>query len=657
MTPLVSWVAELLLVAWQRQEHEGRYRGADDFRALHIDPRDALASWRATTVEQVGWPDGLGAGFDDATAELTPRLGLAEAETLVAALAVAVELEPRLRPLVAALTDDPALRQPTVGLACELSGAVGVTPAQVRAAVGLGGRLQFLDLVQAVPVAGRPSLQDAQLVASGWLVEVADEHAGRPLPTARPRDGARLRPAQRLEWVTATTGSPSPVPVACAGADHVRHAEAQCSASGTVAVLREPTLQDLGQAVRAVLGRRAALAVAVDDAPEPWLVEAVERAGDFGCPVAVSVAPAVTWVPPAGWRQLQLAPAGPQLRASRWQEALAHAGVTVEPDAVDTVAHEFTLGLEAIGQAVTRVAVATGGGIAGLASLRVAARRTAWRDLSSCARPGPVGNTWDDLVVTEPILGQLKDISAAIGQRGRVLDNWGFGGRPGSRGYHILFAGPSGTGKTMSAGVIAEATGLELWVVDLARVVDKYLGETEKAIDKVLRAAESSGAMLLFDEADALFGRRGEVRDAKDRWANVEVAFLLQRIEEHDGVTVLTTNVSHHLDEAFARRMSQRVEFGIPDARLRRQLWRRSVPADAPLADADDLATVADRFELAGGAIRTAALNAAYEAAAEAGPIGLPHLVRATVRELSKAGHTPTRADLGELGEHLGRPA
>jgi len=193
-----------------------------------------------------------------------------------------------------------------------------------------------------------------------------------------------------------------------------------------------------------------------------------------------------------------------------------------------------------------------------------------------------------------------------------------------------------------------------LWVVDLARVVDKYLGETEKAIDKVLRAAEASGAMLLFDEADALFGRRGEVKEAKDRWANVEVAFLLQRIEEHDGVTVLTTNVSHHLDEAFARRMSQRVEFTVPDASLRRRLWTASLPADAPLDARSDLETVADRFELAGGAIRTAALNAAYEAAAEGTPIGLRHLVRASVLELAKSGRPPTRADLGDLGVHLG---
>jgi SpoVK/Ycf46/Vps4 family AAA+-type ATPase len=194
---------------------------------------------------------------------------------------------------------------------------------------------------------------------------------------------------------------------------------------------------------------------------------------------------------------------------------------------------------------------------------------------------------------------------------------------------------------------------LELWIVDLARIVDKYLGETEKQLDRVLRAAESAGAMLLFDEADALFGRRGDVRDARDRWANVEVAYLLQRIEDHDGVTVLTTNLSQNIDDAFARRMSQRVEFAVPDAGLRRQLWRMSVPATAPVDDGA-LLTVADRFELAGGAIRTAALNAAYAAATQGGSIELGHLVRASVQELTKAGRAPTRDELAELAPLAG---
>lgn len=645
MGHLTDWAAELLLAAWQRQEWEGRYRGADDFRALHIDPADAMASWQATTAASAPWPSPLAAGFDDATAWVPPGLGLDRAERLVVTLAAAVELEPRLRPLVAALTDDPGLRQPTVSLVIECAGAVDLRPADVRAACGDGGRLEALDLVAVVPVAGRPSRSDAQVVASSWLTDLAD--------------GASPAEPEGVTRVTAVRGGPVGVPVLCTGADHRRHAESVTAPSGCATLLTGPDPAHMAAAVRDALTGEGALVVAVGDVPEGWLTAAVERAVAMGCPTALSLPAGVTWVPPAHWRTIPVRPPDEAERVTRWTASLAGAGVAALAEDVAVVSADYALGVGAIDEAAARVRAAAGTHpvVAALGDLRLAARLTAWRDLSSSARPGPAGNTWDDLVVTEAVRAQLHDVAAAISERGRVLDGWGFGGRPGSRGYHVLFAGPSGTGKTMSAGVIASATGLELWVVDLARIVDKYLGETEKAIDKVLRAAEASGAMLLFDEADALFGRRGEVREAKDRWANVEVAFLLQRIEEHDGVTVLTTNVSHHLDEAFARRMSQRVEFNIPDARLRRRLWLTSIPATAPVASPDDLRVVADRFELAGGAIRTAALNAAYAAAAAGASIGLPHLVRATVQELAKAGRTPTRADLGDLGDLIAGPA
>ncbi|MCW3494225.1 ATP-binding protein [Microbacterium sp. SSM24] len=640
MNAITVWAAELLAAAWQRQEHEGRYRGSDDFRALHIDPADAAASWRAAMADDAPWPPHLGDSF--ARLEVPDGLGLAPAERLVAALACAVESEPRLRPLVASLTDDPLLRQPTVALALELAGAVGAGAHDVHAALAAGSRLLVLGLVRVEPIAGRPSPLDGQIVADEWLVRALDG-----LSPDAPSG------TYRVVRAPATPDDATPHldrPVLLTGADHVRHAESW----------RRPCIvgparneRDLAMLLRAGRLRHDAVVVAVDAAPEPWLVAGLDAAAALGWAVGLSLPAGITWVAPARWRHLEVRAPGVDDRAARWRISLGDRGVVVEDRDVAVVAHEYRLGLDAIDEAAERVAVQIGEGAAGLGALRVAARRTSWRDLSSCARPGPVGNTWDDLVVTDDVRGQLVDAAAAIGQRGRVLDEWGFGSRPGSRGYHILFAGPSGTGKTMSAGVVAEAAGLELWVVDLARVVDKYLGETEKAIDRVLRAAESSGAMLLFDEADALFGRRGDVREAKDRWANVEVAFLLQRIEEHDGVTVLTTNVSHHLDEAFARRMSQRVEFTVPDARLRLTLWHRSIPGAAPLADDSDLDRVAEHFELAGGAIRTAALNAAYAAAADEGPIRLPHLVRASVRELSKAGRTPTRSDLGDLGVHL----
>jgi hypothetical protein len=645
MKASVDWVASALLAAWERQEGEGRYRGADEFRALHIDAADALASWRAATLPVTPWPDELVAWFGEwaVAAQESDGLALDDASRLVAALALAVELEPRLRPLVAALGDDPTARAPTVGLACELAGAAGVTAADVRRAVGSQGRLAWFDLVRVLPVVGRPSGLDAQVVASPWLLGTEQVEEVE----------------QALMWISAPAGSCAaaesrrPSLLVLSGADHLGHAERAAALWGAdrAALASEPPDPGgLRRLARTAVVAGAPLVVCCDRPPELWLVAGLDHASELGVQVGISLGPGTRWGAPPSWRPVVVPPLGPEQRVERWRAALGDRGVLAAAADVRTVASEFALGAGAIQDAAARVRVTTPEGSSPeVAALREAARSTLWRDLATVARPGPTGVGWDDLVVAPKVHRQLREIAAAIGNRSRVLDVWGFADRPGSRGYHLLFAGPTGTGKTLGAAVVAGAVGLELWVVDLARVVDKYLGETEKQLDRVLRAAESAGAMLLFDEADALFGRRGDVREARDRWANVEVAYLLQRIEEHDGVTVLTTNLSQNIDEAFARRMSQRVEFGVPDAELRRRLWRMSVPSAAPMADDAALHVVADRFELAGGAIRTAALNAAYAAAGRGETIELVHLVQASVLELTKAGRAPTRDELADL--------
>jgi ATPase family associated with various cellular activities (AAA) len=643
MTAVVGWTSRALLAAWSRQEAEGRYRGADEFRALHIDPDDALASWRAAVEPDPPWPAELADRFAELAASwvLTDRMGLAPAEVLIASVAAAVELEPRLRPLVAALTDDPATRSPTVGLAAELAAAAGLRPADIRPAAGPDGRLATYDLVRSEPVAGRPSRLDDLLVATDWLVGHCAGRVAPPHPALRwTSGGAAPQPAYE---------PPVGVPVLLRGGDAVRHAEAFAARAAIAPADADPAA--LGALARDARAAGAALVLACAGEPAAGTVAECERLARLGGRIGISLAPAVRWVPPPAWPVRVVAALTSAERADRWRARL-HPAV-LPPAALSALAADYRLGADGVDDAATRVRA---GGDPSVAAVRAAARDTTWRDLSAVARPGPTGVGWADLVVPQRVGRALREIADAIGSRRTVLDEWGFGGRPGGRGYHVLFAGPSGTGKTLGAAVVAAATGLELWVVDLARVVDKYLGETEKQLDRVLRAAEGGGAMLLFDEADALFGRRGEVREARDRWANVEIAYLLQRIENHDGVTVLTTNVSHHLDEAFARRMSRRVEFPVPDARLRRELWRRSIPAHAPLVDRGDLDTVADRFELAGGAIRTAAVNAAFAAASDGGRIGLGHIVRATVGELAKAGHEPTRAELGDLAELVAVP-
>jgi SpoVK/Ycf46/Vps4 family AAA+-type ATPase len=236
-------------------------------------------------------------------------------------------------------------------------------------------------------------------------------------------------------------------------------------------------------------------------------------------------------------------------------------------------------------------------------------------------------------------------MSAQVRQRHRVYDTWGFGAK-GGRGLGIsaLFAGPSGTGKTMAAEVIARDLRLDLYRIDLSQVVNKYIGETEKNLRRVFDAAEAGGAVLLFDEADALFGKRSEVKDSHDRYANIEVSYLLQRMESYRGLAILTTNMKSALDEAFLRRLRFIVQFPFPDAAHRAQIWRRVYPDLVPVGrlDFDRLA----RLNVAGGHIRNIAIHAAFFAADANQPVSMAHLLRAARSEYSKLDRAPTDAEL-----------
>jgi len=217
-----------------------------------------------------------------------------------------------------------------------------------------------------------------------------------------------------------------------------------------------------------------------------------------------------------------------------------------------------------------------------------------------------------------------------------------------------LFAGDSGTGKTMSAEVVAAELGLDLYVIDLSSVVDKYIGETEKNLERVFTEAAGVNGVLLFDEADAVFGRRSEVRDARDRYANVESAYLLQRVESFDGIAVLTTNLRSNVDPAFTRRLDAVVDFPQPDAAERLALWDRCLGPDLPRAGDLDLAFCAERFELAGGSIRACAVSAAYLAADADRPVGMAEVIAAVHQEYRKLGRLLLDS---EFGPWLASPA
>ena len=263
-----------------------------------------------------------------------------------------------------------------------------------------------------------------------------------------------------------------------------------------------------------------------------------------------------------------------------------------------------------------------------------------------------------DLVLPEEVLEQLRELTIRARQRERVLGEWKMAGAASRRrGLTALFAGASGTGKTMAAEVVAGEMGLDLYVVDLASVVDKYVGETEKNLDRIFVEAESVNGVLLFDEADALFGKRSDVADAHDRYANVEVAYLLQRMELFEGIAILATNLRSNLDEAFARRLDSLIDFPEPEETDRLRLWDRCLGTLAPRANDMDLAFLARAFKLSGGNIRNIVLAAAYMAAEAGKPITMGDLVRATQREYRKLGRMVVESEFGEYYTVASSPA
>jgi len=316
-------------------------------------------------------------------------------------------------------------------------------------------------------------------------------------------------------------------------------------------------------------------------------------------------------------------------------------GGAVSEDEVDALAARYRYTRREVGQTV------------GLARAHAEARDAAlsYQDVvwacraRSSARLGPLARVvtpraaWSDLVLPEDTVAQLREICAQVRQRARVLHEWGFDRRLSlGKGLYALFVGPSGTGKTLGAEVIAASLGLDLVKVDLAAVVSKYIGETEKNLERIFQGAGRSDAILFFDEADALFGRRSEIKDAHDRYANIEVSFLLQRLEEYEGFVILASNLAQNIDESFTRRMQFTVEFPFPNEPMRLAIWRNHFPNQTPVERDLDLAYMAREFKIAGGNIRKIVLNAAFLAADDGGTLGMMHLLRATRREYAQMG-------------------
>jgi AAA+ superfamily predicted ATPase len=348
-------------------------------------------------------------------------------------------------------------------------------------------------------------------------------------------------------------------------------------------------------------------------------------------------------------------------RKTYWEETLRQHGIALDAETVATLAGSFRLPPSEISSAVTAAidracwrAAGQVGADTFLATnaqptssdLFACARARLNHDLAKFARHVDPKYAWGDLVLPPDQLSQLREMCTRYKYQNVVYDQWGFGRKLSlGKGLNALYSGHPGTGKTMAAEVIARELQLDLYKIDLSQVVSKYIGETEKSLNRIFQEALASSAILFFDEADALFGKRTDVKDSHDRYANIEVSYLLQKMEEYDGIAILATNLRQNIDGAFLRRMQFIVEFPFPDEEHRKRIWEVIFPREAPMADDVDFDLLARSIRLAGGNLKSIGLAAAFHAASDGGVIRHQHLISAARREFQKIGQSWNESD------------
>jgi hypothetical protein len=609
------------------------------------------------------------------------KFALSQAEVDILLVALGSELEPQYETLYAYLHNDVTRKHPSVNLALNLVCRSEREKLNARSMFASSSRLlrnrllslgdethdrepsllrKFLKMDEAVV----SCLLDQQPATAGSSTLIAPEHDFEAL---------ELEPADRtgLENLAShLQSSPnSAIVVHLSGASDAglrETAEALCAALSRRLLFAE--LHNLDRNDLPVLLRDAALCHAIlalhagtileQESEKRFQMETMLWGGlrHLNEPVLLlGPANAFAQAPPEirVWR-LDVSSPGYARRRRVWEAALQGRGAAVD---AARLADTLRFGGHRVRQTVERAT--------GLAAMRDPANpEPSTEDLLSAGRAlttPELGRfairvepryTWPDIVLPTEKMQQLRQVATWMKFRRTVHQDWGFGRKLlRGKGLIVLFTGPTGTGKTMAAEILAGELSLDLFQIDLSGVVSKYIGETEKNLEAIFRGAEGSQALLFFDEADSLFGKRTEVKDAHDRYANIEVNFLLQRVEHYRGVVVLATNLQRNLDEAFLRRIQETVEFQFPDETLRERIWRAHFPEQAPRADDIDFGFLARQFKLAGGNIKNVALKAAFRAAQDERAINMSDLVFATKSELLKAGKLCTKSDFGPYYE------
>ncbi len=603
----------------------------DPFRGLYIT--DEHAGVVAT------------AGFDehpdDRLADLVDRMDFDEIDAAILGLVAAPDVAPGYGRLYAYLHDDVTRKLPSVGLITRLLTPV-FDAAAVREHLDVDSPLRRSGVIRMYDERGETPLQDRPLrvadAVAGFLIgsDLAGMATGgritRHEPSGDPlgRDDTVAEIAHRL-----MSGR---LPLVVCGPDAI--ALVVRAASFPVLAVDVAGLTD-GEALRdAVLGatiegRLLVVQNLTETLPEQRAMIGAALDAIVMRYVICDAEPGAAFVL-GGRPAIHIAIPDPS-QAERREAWLWHSGA----EDVEAAAAKYRLSMTQIAQASALAAdVASADGVMiAPAHLDEGARQASGGTLGELATRVHPAYTWDQLILPERPLAMLRSIFGFVRHRDLVLSDWGYErALAQNQGIKVLFAGDSGTGKTMAAQVLGRELGLEIFRVDLATTVSKYIGETEKNLDRIFAGAEGSNAMLFFDEADALFGKRSDVGDAHDRYANLETAYLLQRMEGYPGAVILATNYRHNIDDAFLRRLDVVIDFPFPDERDRERIWRVALPASAPVADDLDLTFLATRFKLSGGGIRNASLAAAFLAADDGGLITMDHLVQGVANEYAKLG-------------------
>ncbi|MEU8863373.1 ATP-binding protein [Streptomyces umbrinus] len=635
----------------------------DPLRGLYISDEavrhllgPTAVSYADVFENAAGSEDGAGPGSPESAApdtrleRLAVRLGLTELDTRILLIALAPDLDRSFEPLYGYLNDDVSRRRATTGLALDLCG-LPAHLAEARARFHPSAPLTALGLLT-VEEPERPFLSRALNVPDRLVAHLLGDDtpdaalAGsvHPLDSPPPsashdeftaRLAARLAVGPRTVYLRehregdGLVSAVAALRAAGVGALHFTPAAAgepvpELLSDVLPRVLREARLRD-----------RAIVVSPLPEKPGP-LLRAMTEAG-----VPVVLVGHRPYDPQWCDRDpLVLDAPRPHAGAvDAWAAALGAGADGPGFDLAATVA-PYRLGgdrIERAARAALDLAMFDGTEVTA-AHLRLAARQQSASGLERHARRIRPDVGWEDLVLPDRPLAQLHELALRARHRDQVLGDWRLSAG-GGRGHGVLglFAGESGTGKTLSAEVVAAELGLDLYVVQLSSIVDKYVGETEKNLERIFTEADRTDAVLLFDEADAVFGKRSEVKDSHDKHANMESAYLLQRLESFDGIALLTTNLRANIDEAFTRRLDLVVDFPFPDAEQRRALWRHSL-AHVPCVEDIEPAAVARDFEMAGGSIRSAVVTAAYTAAGRGGPVTTDDLLEGARREYRKAG-------------------